>query len=169
MKKIAIFAFAALMGGSVMNAQQNKTTQKKVDRKEFCTQKANRLADRMKLDDKTQEWFVPLYAAYQDTLIGIRRSHRMMGKQKMGAGRTGLTDAEATACVENALKRDELTLKVKREYYAKLKKHLTPQQMVGLFCTKQAKTGQNYRGKGGKAYKNAPHRGKGHGHNMCKR
>ena len=98
----------------------------------YGTKVANRLADKLQLDDRTQQWFVPLYAAYQDTLMGIRRTYRMgkpagkgQGKQ---AGVCALNDAEALQCVENALKRDELTLKVKRDYYAQFKKQLTPQQ-----------------------------------------
>lgn len=152
MKKIAIFVFAALMGCTTMQAQNRAKAGQPVNRLEKCTKVANRVADKLKLDDRTQEWFVPLYAAYQDTLIGIRRSCRMAkpagNKKGQQAGLASLNDAEALQCVENSLKRDELTLKVKRDYYAQFKKKLTPQQLASIFCTSQARPGQRQRPQG---------------------
>ena len=114
------------MSCTALYAQNRAQTAKPADRMEKCTKVANRLTDKLQLDDRTQQWFVPLYAAYRDTLMGIRRTYRMgkpagkgQGKQ---AGVCALNDAEALQCVENALKRDELTLKVKRDYYVQFKK-----------------------------------------------
>lgn len=161
MKKIAILVCAVCMSCTALYAQNRAQTAKPADRMEKCTKVANRLADKLQLDDRTQQWFVPLYAAYQDTLMGIRRTYRMgkpagkgQGKQ---AGVCALNDAEALQCVENALKRDELTLKVKRDYYAQFKKQLTPQQLVRIFCTPQRKPNQGKRPAQGQ---------RGHGHHQ---
>lgn len=72
MKKYLVIALCALLSGASAQAQQanDKAPKAATTCVERQTVRANRMAARLQLDDKTQRWFVPLYVAYQDTLQG---------------------------------------------------------------------------------------------------
>lgn len=138
MKRTLIVMLAAALFTANMQAQKAKentkeqsTQQESVDRSKKM---AVRLADALKLDDKTQDWFVPIYAEYQDSLRSLRRLARPVNEIGQKADLNTLTDAQAVALVESTLMVDEKETALKRACYEQLRQRLTPQQLVSIFC-----------------------------------
>lgn len=159
MKRTFLVLFAALTLGSTLTVQaRDKKTDG--DSKERLTKQATRMASELKLDDKTQAWFIPLYAEYQDTLRSLRRPVEMRVQSKKGKackqglasdangqapdvkgetpqaklGRLQLTDAEALQRIEENFSRTEREVALKRVYMARFQEKLTPQQLFVIFC-----------------------------------
>lgn len=159
MKRTFLVLFAALTLGSTLTVQaRDKKTDG--DRKERLTKQATRMASELKLDDKTQAWFIPLYAEYQDTLRSLRRPVEMHAQSKKGKackqglasdangqapdvkgktpqaklGRLQFTDAEALQRIEENFSRTEREVALKRVYMARFQEKLTPQQLFVIFC-----------------------------------
>lgn len=159
MKRTFWVLFAALTLGSTLTVQaRDKKTDG--DSKERLTKQATRMASELKLDDKTQAWFIPLYAEYQDTLRSLRRPVEMRVQSKKGKackqglasdangqapdvkgktpqaklGRLQLTDAEALQRIEENFSRTEREVALKRVYMARFQEKLTPQQLFVIFC-----------------------------------
>ena len=148
---IALLVALTLGMGTTATAQ--KQDKKGGDRTEMRTKMATRMANELKLDDKTQAWFIPLYAEYQDTLRSVRREFTMKpapeqlkpkadkdkeqtDKKDNKKAPKALTDAEAQKMIDNTFAREERELSLKRAYYDKFKAKLTPQQLVTIFCRK---------------------------------
>ena len=144
MKRTFLVLFAALTLGSTLTVQaRDKKTDG--DSKERLTKQATRMASELKLDDKTQAWFIPLYAEYQDTLRSLRRPVEMRAQSKKGKackqglasdangqapdvkgktpqaklGRLQFTDAEALQRIEENFSRTEREVALKRVYMAR--------------------------------------------------
>lgn len=159
MKRTFLVLFAALTLGSTLTVQaRDKKTDG--DSKERLTKQATRMASELKLDDKTQAWFIPLYAEYQDTLRSLRRPAEMCIQSKKGKackqgqasdakgqapdvkgetpqaklGRLQLTDAEALQRIEENFSRTEREVALKRVYMSRFQEKLTPQQLFAIFC-----------------------------------
>lgn len=159
MKRTFLVLFAALTLGSTLTVQaRDKKTDG--DSKERLTKQATRMASELKLDDKKQAWFIPLYAEYQDTLRSLRRPVEMRVQSKKGKackqglasdangqapdvkgktpqaklGRLQLTDAEALQRIEENFSRTEREVALKRVYMSRFQKKLTPQQLFVIFC-----------------------------------
>lgn len=152
MKRTFLVLFAALTLGSTLTVQaRDKKTDG--DSKERLTKQATRMASELKLDDKTQAWFIPLYAEYQDTLRSLRRPVEMRAQSKKGKackqgqapdvkgetpqaklGRLQFTDAEALQRIEENFSRTEREVALKRVYMARFQEKLTPQQLFVIFC-----------------------------------
>lgn len=159
MKRTFLVLFAALTLGSTLTVQaRDKKTDG--DSKERLTKQATRMASELKLDDKTQAWFIPLYAEYQDTLRSLRRPVEMHAQSKKGKackqglasdangqapdvkgetpqaklGRLQLTDAEALQRIEENFSRTEREVALKCVYMARFQEKLTPQQLFVIFC-----------------------------------
>lgn len=159
MKRTFLVLFAALTLGSTLTVQaRDKKTDG--DSKERLTKQATRMASELKLDDKKQAWFIPLYAEYQDTLRSLRRPVEMRVQSKKGKackqglasdangqtpdvkgktpqaklGRLQLTDAEALQRIEENFSRTEREVALKRVYMARFQEKLTPQQLFVIFC-----------------------------------
>lgn len=159
MKRTFLVLFAALTLGSTLTVQaRDKKTDG--DSKERLTKQTTRMASELKLDDKTQAWFIPLYAEYQDTLRSLRRPVEMRVQSKKGKackqglasdangqapdvkgktpqaklGRLQLTDAEALQRIEENFSRTEREVALKRVYMARFQEKLTPQQLFVIFC-----------------------------------
>lgn len=133
MKRTLLMLFAAFTLGTTLNAQTKDTTptKQRPDRTEIMTKRVNRIADNLKLDDKTQAWFVPLYMEYQNEMRNIYRS--VKNKTTKNAAVTSLNDQESLQLIENSFKMQEEKVKVQRKYYNKFKERLTPQQLVSIF------------------------------------
>lgn len=159
MKRTFLVLFAALTLGSTLTVQaRDKKTDG--DSKERLTKQATRMASELKLDDKTQAWFIPLYAEYQDTLRSLRRPVEMRAQSKKEKackqglasdangqapdvkgktpqaklGRPQLTDAEALQRIEENFSRTEREVALKRVYMSRFQEKLTPQQLFVIFC-----------------------------------
>lgn len=138
MKRTLILMLAAGLFTANMQAQKAKESKKEVCTQQECVDKSKkmavRLADALKLDDKTQDWFVPIYAEYQDSLRSLRRLARPVNEIGQKADLNALTDAQAVALVESTLMVSEKETALKRVCYQQLRKRLTPQQLVTVFC-----------------------------------
>ena len=143
MKRTFFSLLVALMMGTNLSAaprDKQLSDQKPIDRKEMSTRQATRQAKELKLDDKTQAWFIPLYAEYQDTLRAVR-TQGMPRPQAEGREKANkqnkepkkLTDAEALQRIEQLFDNEEKTLTLKRAYYKRFKEKLTPQQLLSIF------------------------------------
>lgn len=151
MKRPMIALLVALTLGMGTTATAQKQNRKDGDRTEMRTKMATRMANELKLDDKTQAWFIPLYTEYQDTLRSVRREFAFKpapellkpkadndkektDKKDSKKAPKVLTDAEAQQMIDNTFAREERLLTLKRAYYDKFKAKLTLQQLVTLFC-----------------------------------
>lgn len=141
MKRTLLSLFVALTLGTSLSAatrDKNPSDKNPGDRKELSTRQATRQAKELKLDDKTQAWFIPLYAEYQDTLRAVRsqgmqRSKADGEKADKKKEPQKLTDAEALQRIEQLFDNEEKTLTLKRAYYKRFKEKLTPQQLLSIF------------------------------------
>lgn len=154
---IALLVALTLGSGVTMSARDKKSSgAAPTDKKEMTTRMATRKATELKLDDKTQTWFVPLYAEYQDTLMSVKRAAmpRMQANgektDKQNKEPKKITDEEALKRIETLFDNEEKELKIKRAYYARFKEKLTPQQLLSLF-TQSARPAmpQGFRRQGG--------------------
>lgn len=104
---------------------------------ERIAKRAERVADNLKLDDKTKAWFLPIYTDYQTELSEINKIGRQEGQEtaKKQKGEKALTDEAATLIVESGLEKAEKRAAASRKYYNLLKEQLTPQQLVTIFHT----------------------------------
>ncbi len=143
MKRTILSLIVALSLGTTITAATLDKKDNSKDRKEMSTRQATRMASELKLDDKQQAWFIPLYAEYQDTLRSLRRpqgkpeapNNEADGEKKKKEKKNAqLTNEEATKQIEQTFEREEMELKLKREYYAKFQQQLTPQQLHSIFC-----------------------------------
>ena len=175
MKRMLMVLFAALTLGSTLSVQA-RDKKGDGDRKEISTKQATRMASELKLDDKTQAWFIPLYAEYQDTLRSLRRPAGMPAPEKKDKaskqdqapdaqgqapdandekpqakrGSKQLTDAEALQQIEENFSCTEREVALKRSYLARFKEKLTPQQLYTIFCRPaMQQRPQNGRSQGG--------------------
>lgn len=99
-------------------------------RQEMVERQVASLVERMSLDDITAAWFVPLFKEYGEALMTVRKA-AIPEKDK---SIDGLSDDDAEAMILNVFTSEEKTVAVKREYYARFKERLTPQQLLKVFA-----------------------------------
>ncbi|MGM9694283.1 MAG: hypothetical protein ACI3YC_04670 [Alloprevotella sp.] len=147
MKRMIFVLCAFLALGVSANAQpgDKKKSKDKTESREQLQRRAEKMAERMKLDDATTAWFTPIFVEYSDTLRGAMRLAR---PQAEGKKESSLTDEEALQQIETQLKSDELQVNIKRTYLEKFKAKLTPKQLLMIFKRPAAPNGQNRPGAG---------------------
>ena len=147
MKKLIFVLCAFLALGVSANAQSDdkKKSKEKMERSEQVQRRAEKMAERMKLDDATRAWFTPIFVEYSDTL---RKAMRLSRPKAEGKKAVPLTDEEVLQQIENQLKSDELQVSIKRTYLEKFKTRLTPKQLLLIFKRPAAPGGQNRPGSG---------------------
>ncbi len=118
-------------------------------RAEQVQKQADRLAKDLDLKDDAKANFVAMYTDYQNALADVRMVARDEDREDADADRDNrkekdLTDEEATKRLEEVFARQEeqieqskKSLEVTREYYAKFKETLTPQQLLKVFSQQQ--------------------------------
>ncbi len=127
-------------------------------RAEQVQKQADRLAKDLDLKDDAKAGFVATYTEYMDALANVRSVAREENREEANEDRSNrkekdLSDEEATKRLEQIFARQEeqieqskKALEVTRQYYAKFKETLTPQQLLKVF-SQQQRGGQ--RGQGG--------------------
>ena len=130
---LLLAAAAFTLGVSAQPAEGKRKGDGPRDRKEASLKRAERMASRLKLEGETKQWFVPLYAEYQDTLAAVARSARPARAEGEGKRRAELTDMEAIETPARMFSAEEQTLALRREYFTRMKDRLTPQQLVVVF------------------------------------
>lgn len=135
MKRTITLLLLALTLSTAASAQENQDRKpgQLPDRKEMATKHAERMAQQLKLDDQTKEWFLPIYVEYQDTLQSVNRPQQPAEKKKKKEKET-LSDEEALAKVESTFAAEETRVALRRAYYARFKEKLTAQQLMTIFC-----------------------------------
>ena len=93
MKKLIFVLCAFLALGVSANAQSDdkKKLKEKMERSEQVQRRAEKMAERMKLDDATRAWFTPIFVEYSDTL---RKAMRLSRPKAEGKKEKSLTDEE---------------------------------------------------------------------------
>lgn len=120
---ISLLVIALTVTGSVFAQQRKGTRRNRV--------KANRglmMARHLMLDDRTAAEFTPIYNAYVKEIRECKKSFR---GNKMKA--SNLSDSQIIERMENRFKCAEKTLKIRKSYYSKFSKILTPRQVQKVF------------------------------------
>ena len=130
---LLLAVFTLTLGASAQQADKKQKGDSSKDRKERTLKRAERMAGRLKLDKETQQWFVPLYAEYQDTLAAVARMGRPARAEGEGKKRAEMTEMEAIERLARMFGAEEQTLALRREYFTRMKDRLTPQQLVVVF------------------------------------
>ncbi len=175
MKKLMILMAAFAMFSLSMSAQgqRQRLTEEEMAklRSEQIQKQADRLAKDLDLKDDAKANFVATYTEYQDALARVRTVARDENREEASEERNNrkekdLTDEEATQRVEEVFARQEeqieqskKALEVTREYYAKFKETLTPQQLLKVFSQQQR--GGQQRGQRGQGGEGGPMGGQG--------
>ncbi len=175
MKKLMILMAAFAMFSLSMSAQgqRQRLTEEEMAklRSEQIQKQADRLAKDLDLKDDAKANFVATYTEYQDALAKVRSVARDENREEASEERNNrkekdLTDEEATKRVEEVFARQEeqieqskKALEVTREYYAKFKETLTPQQLLKVFSQQQR--GGQQRGQRGQGGEGNPMGGQG--------
>lgn len=136
MKKFITMVMAAFILGSSMTAaaqDDKKDKKQKKDKTEMLNKRATRVANDLKLDDKTTAWFIPLYVEYQDTLQAVNRPQMPKPDGEKKAKKAELSDDEALKLIEDNFAKSEKRTALQREYFKKFKEKLTPKQLVSIF------------------------------------
>lgn len=124
-------------------------------RQEMVQRQAVSLVERMSLDDITAAWFVPLYKEYSEAMMAARKA-AIPEKDK---SIDGLSDDDAETMILNVFASEEKVVAVKRDYYARFKERLTPQQLLKVFGQQPGMQG-NRRGQrggqGGQGFNGGP-------------
>ncbi len=130
-------------------------------RAEIVEKQAERLAKDMDLKDDAKSQFMATYAEYQEALMSARMGNRNEGEENAREERGSkkekeLTDEEATQRIEANLARQEeqiaqsqKALEITRQYYAKFKETLSPQQLYKVFGQQQRGNMNRQGGQGG--------------------
>lgn len=155
-RKFLSFLLAAFLCVGLTAQAQENNRDRTPGAKPSMEQMAANMARRLKLDSGTTEWFIPVYAAYQDTLASLRRTARPVKKN------AGMSEAEALQAIENAFKAAENEVALKRTFLPLLKERLTPQQLVAIFVQPMRERGDRMPQQGQRPMRN---RGEGPGHN----
>lgn len=151
-KKILNLVLAVFLCVALAAQAQDDHRRRTPDAKPSMEQMAANMARRLKLDTETTAWFVPVYAAYQDTLASLRKTVRPAKRC------ADMSETEALQAVENALKAAEDEIALKRTFLPVFKERLTPQQLAALFVPSLRERGQRMPPKGAR-----PMRGQGGG------
>lgn len=148
MKRITfiLLFFAAFTVAAFAQRPANGTRPANVDSKEVMQRRAERVAKKMDLEDGKKEWFVALYAEYQDTLRATRQAYRPQGsragnKQKSERKQQNLSTEAAQKELDQIFQLEERLLALKRAYLARFSEQLTPQQMLHIFRANQVPGG----------------------------
>lgn len=134
-------------------AQRND---KRGDSKARTEKLAEAMAQRLKLDDATAEWFKPIYVEMQDTLRSVKRLGDT--EQTREKKREEFTELQAAERIEDIFSAAEREVALKRVYYKRLSEKLTQVQLLKIFAT-PAPSRQNAGASGAGANRGAGHGG----------
>lgn len=131
MEQIALRTLALVAVASLAAAQTVKDTLE-VSRQAIESQRRVLVAGALPLTDTEADAFWPLYDAYEKERRPLdERANRLVADFLAGAA--SLTDAQAKAMVEEALKIDEERLRVRRSYLSRMAKAIPPDKLVRFY------------------------------------
>jgi len=131
LEQIALRTLALVAVASLAAAQTVKDTLE-VSRQAIESQRRVLVAGALPLTDTEADAFWPLYDAYEKERRPLdERANRLVADFLAGAA--SLTDAQAKAMVEEALKIDEERLRVRRSYLSRMAKAIPPDKLVRFY------------------------------------
>ena len=133
MEKIRPFAAAALVSVvAAVAAAQTVKDALEVTRQAVEGQRRILVAGALPLTDAEADAFWPLYDAYEKERRPLdERANKLVADFLAGAA--SLTDAQAKAMVEEALKVDEERLRVRRSYLGRMVKAIPPRKAARFY------------------------------------
>lgn len=152
-KTILLAAVAALMSVNSFAQQQKNAGD---CREEMIENRADRIADRMGLDDKTEEKFKTDYKKMMQELQATCQCP-LKAKQCDAAKQNGqkqeckqMTDAEAAQCLQNKIESQQKRLDIVRTYSKTMGKYLNEKQLLRVMSPvlRQGNCGHKGHGKG---------------------
>ncbi len=155
---MAMLATVSLSAGAQEQRQRMSDEEMASRRAEMVQKQAEKLAKDLDLKDDAKTQFIATYSEYQEALMNARMSGRDENRENASEERgekksKEMTDEEATQRIEESFARQEAqiaqsqkALEVSREYYAKFKETLTPQQLFKVFGQQQRRGGDNRQG-----------------------
>lgn len=147
MKRILTTLLVALTLGAGMQlqARNEQVNDEREDKAEMQEKRATRLAQQLKLDEETTDWFVPLYVAYQDSLQAVKAEAQLPDGKKQ----KDITDEEALALIEATLTQSEQEVAVKRAFLEQFKEKLDGKSLVFVFIMSERQPNQGNNRQGG--------------------
>ncbi len=121
MKKILILVLLTGLTTLALQAQPGKQADERI--------RAFRVAyftDKLRLTPEESQQFWPLFNEFRDKVKAIKRD------QKPEKAIIDLTDAEADAFIQEMLSAEEKEVALKREYFQKLRKVISPRKLAML-------------------------------------
>lgn len=143
---------ALVLTGMSAVAQRPSQEDREARRAEMVQKQAERLAKDFSLKGDAKKSFMDTYVAYQQELQSLGQTNRQRPDRNAQAGQNSqkkeLSVEEATKQVDEYFSRQEQQvarqlqrLAVEKEYYAKFKETLTPQQLVKIFVQREQRQG----------------------------
>lgn len=147
MKRIftTLLVVLALGFGLQAQARSEKTAEDKPEQAQMQQKRATRLAQQLKLDETTTQWFVPLYVAYQDSLQAVRAQ----GQLPEGKKQKDITDEEALSLIEATFAQSEQEVAIKRAFLEQFKEKLDGKALMFVFIMSERQGGQGGNRQGG--------------------
>lgn len=120
---MALVAATFTFAGASAQEENNSGKDRAEMVKEWISKQADKLAEDLKLDDSRAAAFKKTYTEYRTKEMELRFGGA--AKARQGKGQKGkrpeITDAKADSIMTASFDRQESELKLKKEYYAKLK------------------------------------------------
>ena len=124
-------AVLVVLAAGVARAQTVKETLE-VTRQAVESQRRVLVAGALPLADAEADAFWPLYDAYEKERRGLDEQANKLLADFLAAGAT-LTDGQARAMIDKALKADEGRLRVRREFLERMAKAIPPRKVARFY------------------------------------
>ena len=141
-KNIFFTAFVAMTFASLLNTNAQHNSERATRRQEMQARMTENLVKELKLTDDQKAKFDPIYTNYLKELAALRQDQTQNRSEQRNQNE--LTDAEATAKLqevfthqEQQIKLSQQRLDVQKKYCAELSSVLTPQQLLRVFQPQQ--------------------------------
>lgn len=149
--KLIYLALLAFVFSFTVNAQQQQKSELTPEQK--IELRAQRISNKLMLDEKTSSKFVPLYKEYVSALkAALPEKSERKGE---------LTDAQRIERLQKRYEAEAKVADVKKKYVAEFAKILTPRQVEKLMTAKQWQGKKNFGKKGGNNPRHKMHAAKG--------
>ncbi len=126
-----------LMSAFMLSFTMNLSAQERMKREALTPEqrvevRAQRLSNKLMLDEATTAKFIPLYKAYMAELQGVCKECNKKGD-------VNYNDAQIVENLENCFSNQAKVAEIKRSYVGKFSKILTARQLQKLFASKDDK------------------------------
>lgn len=146
MKKYLFLVIAAAMTIGYATTSDAQNTQMRKERKNLTEEqmikiRTDKMAQTLMLDDETTAKFEPVYSQYLKERMDCKNMTHKHGMQK-GAAPAMKTDAEVEEMITSQFAQSHKMLDIREKYYAKLRKFLSPKQILKIYNTERTDLGK---------------------------